>query len=100
MKINQPSRELEEIGHEINSFYLKRFNYDYDAAAKAVTNLQVVSLELDGDDLVISLGRPGRLIGAKGTNIDALTVHLDRKIRIVESFHWDEILVPFDYSEY
>lgn len=100
MKINKPSRELEEIGYAFNSFYSERFNHDFAAAAKAVTDLKVVNLELDGDELVISLGRPGLLIGGKGANIDALVKHLNRKIRIVESFHWDEILVPFDYSEY
>ena len=97
---NKPSQQAEEIGYAISSFYLNKNNQSYSAAQKDVENLKITNITIENDVVTISIARPGLLIGRKGENIDALEKHLDKKIKIVESFHWDQILVPYDYSEY
>jgi predicted PilT family ATPase len=96
---NKPSQQAEGIGYAISSFYLNKHNQDYLAAQKEVEKLKIVNITIENDVVTISTSRPGLLIGRKGGNIDALEKHLDKKIKIVESFHWDEILVPYNYMD-
>jgi len=98
--VNKPSQQAEEIGYAISNFYLNKNNQSYSAAQKDVENLKITNITIENDVVTISIARPGLLIGCEGENIDALEKHLDKKIKIVESFHWDQILVPYDYSEY
>lgn len=96
-----PPQEAQDVGYEISNFYLKKHNFVHPAAQTEVENLRITSIEVDDEgDVTIYLGRPGLLIGAKGKNIGALSAFLNRKIKIVEAFHWDEIVVPYDYSDY
>lgn len=100
-KHNTPPQEAQEVGYSISNFYLKKHNFVYPDAQREVEKLKITSIEVnDEGDVMIYLGRPGLLIGRRGENINDLSAFLNRKINVVESFHWDEIVVPFDYSDY
>jgi len=101
MKHNKPSAKLEQIGYDIASFYLNKNKNDYVAAEKEVISLNITDIQIDpyNSKLRIFTARPGLLVGRKGENLDNLSKHLKREIEIVEAFHWNEVLVPFDYSE-
>lgn len=94
--MNKPEKNAELVGYEIGNFYLQKFNGDYSKAGEEVRKLQVTDIKVLEDEVEISLGRPGLLIGKGGENIDKLSAHLKKKIKVVETFHWDVILTPYD----
>lgn len=98
--MKRPEARAEEIGYSIAAFYLDKFKGNYDLAGQAVRRLEVTDIKVDPatGDVEISLARPGLLIGSQGENINSLRAYLKRKIRIVEHFSWNDILVPQDYN--
>lgn len=95
---NKPSKEQEEIGYKISSFYLQKHNGDYTTAREEVEKVRINNIEVRDNKVFIFTSRPGLLIGRKGENIDKL-ISILGPIKIVESFDWNDILVPYDASE-
>ena len=57
--------------------------------SRALTDLGIHKVIIEGNDIIICLERPGLLIGVKGSNINALQAYLDKqdvtgKIQIFE----------------
>jgi len=94
----------EKICSHIGQFYLEKHNDDHDAAAKEVEKLRLRDIQLFEKLLVITLSRPGNLIGLKGSNIHALEKHLkgmkdvpsDLIIHIEECEDINYLVVPFN----
>lgn len=99
MKHGTPSKENQEIGYQILDYYVRKNSFNYAAANKEMSSLAITDIRTDGDTVEIYTGRPGLLIGRKGANIDSLTNFLGKKVKIVESFHWNEILCAYDPAE-
>lgn len=93
------SDEVREVASQIGQFYLQKNSYDYAATEKEITSLRITTLEIKEGEVVITLARPGSIIGRKGENIEKLTKFLNRKIRIVEDkdplYYW---LVPSPFE--
>ena len=88
--VNKWSRKkilaLRDLASCIGQFYLSKEKFDYQKASESVTALCISNLNIKGNEVIITLGRPGLLIGRKGENIDALgdyiTQYYKRKITI------------------
>lgn len=81
----RPSDEVREIAESIGTFYLNKHKGDYEKASEEVVNLQVNNIVVLPDGSVeIYTARPGMLIGKLGKNVDALTKHLGKQIKIKE----------------
>lgn len=93
------SDEVREVASQIGQFYLQKNDYDYAATEKEITSLRVTTLEIKEGKVVITLARPGLIIGRKGENIGNLAKFLNRKIHIVEDqdplYYW---LVPSPFD--
>lgn len=76
--------EIREMAALIGQFYLRKHNNDYIAAEKAIVDLRISDLRVEGDKVIIVTARPGLLIGRRGQNIDELTAFLNKKIHIIE----------------
>lgn len=99
MIANKPTQLEEQIGYKISDFYLKKHNGNYKDAAKEVESLNIVRIHLnESKELVVESARPGLMIGRHGANINALQDFIGLKIRLIEAFHWNIILVPYDYD--
>ncbi len=83
------SNEVREVAQSIGQFYLKKNGGDIEKANQEIEALRITKIEV-GENCValITIERPGLLIGRMGTNIDALTQHLSslcpKGIRILE----------------
>lgn len=98
----QPSPELRELGYSISNFYLAKHGENYELAAQDAEKLKITNLTLENSILTIYTPRPGLLIGGRGENIGNLSDWLKEKnqivkVEIIESFHWDDILIPYDW---
>lgn len=98
--MKKPEKNAELVRYEIANFYAQKFNGDYAKAGEEARKLQITDIKVSGNEVEISLARPGLLIGRKGENIDKLSAHLKKKIKVVESFHWDVILTPYDPMDF
>lgn len=91
-------QEIREVAGKIGQFYFQKNSGDYAATAREITDLQISKIEVTEKDVSITTARPGRLIGRRGRDIDALTEFLQTKIRIIEEIDplisW---LIPHDY---
>lgn len=91
------SEEVKDVARDIGQFYLKKNNGDYKATAQEVLALRISKIEVANGEVSITTGRPGLLIGKRGTNIDALSHHLKVKIKIIEDIdHLSFYLVPYE----
>lgn len=100
---NKPDAKSQEAASKLNKFYrIKNGDNEsvecYKAAREEISKLKIVDIKAASDKLTISLARPGLLIGKKAENLFALQKHFGMKIEIVESFHWDEILMEYPYD--
>lgn len=105
MNYTKPNEQLVSIGRSICDFYTTKYAdenqvTDYAAAEKAVKDLNVVDITVHNNEIHIYCGRPGHLIGRHGSNIEKLQKHLGMAVRVHESFHWNDILVPYDYTQF
>lgn len=100
---NKPDKQSSEAASKISKFYrIKNGNNEskecYKAAREEISKLKIVDIKATEGEVSIHLARPGLLIGKKGENIGALQQYLGTRINIVESFHWDEILMEYPYD--
>jgi ribosomal protein S3 len=109
LKNLKKSKEYEnrEVARLIGEFYLSKnipSKEAYEKARENIVSLGIVDIKTFRDTIIITLQRPGLLIGRKGKNIDELQKFIQtktkyRKIDIKE----DKIiscLIPYDYSNY
>ena len=99
MKANNPTREQENIGYQILSFYSKKNQGDHSATNKELNRLNIRDILVKENVVEIHLGAPGLLVGRRGENIDNLKAFLGKEIKIVETFCWNDILVSYDPTE-
>lgn len=94
------SEEVKEIAAKIGLYYLEKNNHDYQEAGSEIIDLRIEQiLVLSEDEIVIVLARPGLLIGRRGSNLDALSTYIKKKIRVVESREQlIDYLIPLNYE--
>jgi KH domain len=97
-----------EVARKIGSFYLAKNKGNYSAAQDEIVSLLISEVKVEysskepvGTTVVIVTGRPGRIIGKRGSNIDELCKYFaPTKIKIVEEqdplIGW---LVPIEHLE-
>lgn len=83
------------VADKIAEFYLEKNKMDYDKAIREIQDLQIRKIEVkDGEckechqtveDVHITLGRIGKLIGDRGSNIDKLTQYINMRVKIFEA---------------
>ena len=81
------SDEIKELASRIGFFYLEKNHHDYIKAEEEIKSMAITALTIkeDGDlSIEITVGRPGILIGPKGTNIEKLAKYLGRRVLIKE----------------
>ena len=92
--------EVKDVAQNIGQFYLKKNNGDYKATAQEILALRISKIEVANSEISITTGRPGLLIGKRGTTIDALSQHLKVKIKIFEDVdHLSFYLIPCEEWE-
>lgn len=79
----------QQIAQQIAEFYLDTnkcgdFQETYKKAIEEITALRISSIDFKRGDIVITLMRPGLLIGRHGENINALEKFLRKKITFKE----------------
>jgi len=77
-----------EVARSIGYFYEKKYN-DTQKSLNEINMVGINNIEVVGEKVKITTTRPGILIGAKGSNIEALQKHLEencqiKSIRIIE----------------
>jgi hypothetical protein len=95
------SNEVIEVAKSIGEFYLQKNNHDYEKTSKEILKLRITKLELIEDKVIITTCRPGMLIGKKCENVEALSVHLGKNIKIIEAI--DDItdwIIPHEPDPY
>lgn len=100
MKDNTPDKDSLEMGYKIADFFHHKHNLDYKKSNNEIENLKIANIQNKPDKVVISLGRPGLLIGAKGVQIEALQTFLNKPVEIKQSFYWMEIMAGYDAADY
>lgn len=99
MIANKPSEEEQDIGRLISNYYWRKNDKDYHATAREIENLRINKIVKTSEKRIrIELARPGLLIGRRGQNLIALEKEIGFEIDIVESFNWNDILVPCEYD--
>ena len=95
------SDQVKDIASKIGAFYLRKNNGDYTATEKEIVDLRIMKIEVAVNKaVVITIGRPGLLIGKRGTNVDALSKFLQTEIKIIEDMdNLHSWLVPVDYRD-
>ena len=79
------SFEVQNIACKIGYYYLQKHNGHYAKTEKEITDTRFIKIDVTTDNSVsITVGRPGLLIGKKGTNIDALSKYLGKEVKIIE----------------
>lgn len=98
--MNRPAPELQHIGIQLGLFFLSQKENNFLETAKFLQKLNITDIQLsrDAQTVIIHTSRPGLLIGTKGKNIEGLTKALAKKIHIVESFSWADVITPLDYD--
>jgi hypothetical protein len=96
----RPSKECQELGLKLGSFYLHKNEVNYEKTAEEIRKLHITHLKMDCGKLHIYTARPGLLIGAKGKNIDALAKFFNCGIHIHETYSLNDYLIPEDLSHY
>jgi ribosomal protein S3 len=110
---------IQEVAQKIGHFFIGRVTEDYrtltrlirkfainvelddakivgQAIEKTMVDLRITKIELVNNEVIVTTGRPGLIIGRKGETIDKLTLFLGKHVKIVEAE--DNILdylVPF-----
>lgn len=70
-----------DITRVIGYFYFERENENEDVACEAIRDLQIHKIEYTDGVVIITLSRPGFLIGKKGENIIRLTEYLKKEFK-------------------
>lgn len=84
----------------IGQFYLAKNHNDYLATEKEILYLNIVKIEFTDEKLSITTSYPGKLIGKRGANIDALTNYLNVHVKIIEDQErLNEFLIPIEEEE-
>lgn len=78
------SEEVKDVAEKIGLFYLKKNNGNFSAAEDEIINLQIVEIEVNESEIIITASRVGLLIGRRGENLDALVAHLQKKVKLRE----------------
>ena len=93
-----------EIARLIGEYYLGKNAGNYKNTEEEIRSLSITQIKNTGNTIIITLQRPGLLIGRRGDNIEALQKFMlyktnYSKINIEEDkiISW---LVPYDYSGY
>ena len=101
-------KAVQDLALHIGFFYLSlqqgTKESDYEKTREAIDGLGITQLNIKGNQVTITLHRPGYLIGKRGHNIDALKVYLSKhygqeiKIKIVEDkiINWTYPYSPYD----
>ena len=102
-----------DLARKISFFYLEKFEKGGEAedtvhaANAAIDRLGITKLEVKGNRYVITLIRPGILIGRRGETIDALKKYLQENLNPKASIHIyeDKVIsylqaqVPYEYQD-
>jgi ribosomal protein S3 len=92
--------ETLEIASQISSFYLRKYNFNTEAANAMIESLRIFDIKKEEGVIEIHTSRPGLLIGKKGSNIDGLTVHLGSPIKIVEVQSLSDLMLIYDPADF
>jgi len=101
---NMKQRDMDRhitVAQMIGDFYLDKNKGSYEEATKEIMQLGITQLKVMGDNISITLMRPGLLIGRKGVVIDSFRAYLhlhlnpDVKLDIIEEkvLGW---LIPYE----
>jgi len=100
---------VSKIATAIQEYYLNRNKSTgcmeelYSKAREEISAMQITRIELKSSNIIITLGRPGLLIGSQGNNIDALIKFLHTKVAykqlLVEEDKLQGWLLPYYYSD-
>lgn len=86
-----------EIAAQIGFFYYEKAEGSESDKIHKATNdihmLDIISIRYENEHAVISLTRPGLLIGLRGSNIDALTKYLQANVKNPNPFPIKGILI-------
>ena len=96
--------ESREIARLIGEFYLNKNKNNYKKTEEELRTLGVVQIQGKDNAVIITLQRPGLLIGRRGENIDQLQKFLSSKTKYSKiDIKEDKVicwLIPYDYSDY
>lgn len=97
---NQKPKEVMNVLHDIGQFFLQENCGDYHKTEDDIRKLRILDVTVDGDVVYIYLCRVGLLIGRKGERITKLTEFLGKKIHMIEDNDINDMIVPWDDSQY
>lgn len=89
-----------DLLHKIGFFFLDLQDGNYKETERFLRSMQISQVKLEGEKVIISLRRPGLLIGKKGTTVERLSKHLGMDIHIEEDSeeYLYDYLIPQDWS--
>jgi predicted PilT family ATPase len=89
-----------EPAMKIGQFYLDKNNGDYKKTVEEeIPFLGITDVQEDAESITIFTSRPGKIIGRRGENIDALEKYLGKKIKVVETQNIMDLLLPENPNE-
>lgn len=89
-------QEVIDIARKIGQFYLGKNKGNYGAATTEIEDTKIDAVNVYPDHVEICTARPGRLIGPRGRNIEALEKFLKTNVRIKEVERIEDYINPFD----
>lgn len=76
----------------IGQFYLQKNQNDYEKAEAEITDLRISKVEVAGKTVTITAARIGKLIGKRGTNVDALGKFLGMEVKMIEDDLYNHLI--------
>ena len=95
-----------KVLRSLNDFFYNEAKGDYDLARKNVKQCGITGIVVEDGYVMLLTTRPGIVIGAKGSRIDALSLHIRQnigggyKVEIYESQNPEAWIIPEDFSNF
>ena len=77
-------REQKAICSRLSQAFLTICNNDIKGASDLITRIQFTNIQVFNDLVILTVRRPGLLIGKRGENIETITRVIDKPIKIAE----------------
>lgn len=103
LRLNSSSEKVREMCSLIGLYFLGRYQGNYLKTTDFIMSIQFTNIEIKNNTLIVYCARPGLFIGRKGCHYEAISKQLEKyglKLNVIETFSWNDWIIPFNPHEY